>query len=84
MKNSKEQGDEKAKINSRQLQGWCHCHRLDLHLGVWDVCGCMYQHLSEKGAIVNRLDLKFESTSDCKDTTATTPATRTKIAITID
>jgi hypothetical protein len=43
----------------RQLQRRCHCHRLDLHLGV-DVC-CMHQDLSEKGAIVDRLDLKFQS-----------------------
>jgi hypothetical protein len=29
-------------------------------LGVWDVC-CMYRDLSEKGVIVDRLDLEFES-----------------------
>jgi hypothetical protein len=29
-------------------------------LGVWNVC-CMYRDLSEKGAIVDRLDLKFQS-----------------------
>jgi hypothetical protein len=41
----------------------------------------MYQDLSEKGAIVDRLDLEFERRSDCKDTTATTPATRTKMPL---
>jgi hypothetical protein len=29
-------------------------------LGVWDVC-CMYRDLSEKGVIVHRSDLEFES-----------------------
>jgi hypothetical protein len=29
-------------------------------LGMWDVC-CMYRDLSEKGVIVDRLDLEFES-----------------------
>jgi hypothetical protein len=29
-------------------------------LGMWDVC-CMYWDLSEKGVIVDRLDLEFES-----------------------
>jgi hypothetical protein len=28
-------------------------------LGVWDVC-CMYQDLSEKGVIVDRLDLECD------------------------
>jgi hypothetical protein len=44
---------------------------------------CVYGDLSEKGAIVDRLDLEFLLQLNAR-TTATTPATRTKIAFTID
>jgi hypothetical protein len=45
-------------------------------LGVWDMCW-MYRDLSEKGAIVDRLDLEFLLHLNAR--TVGNPATRTKI-----